>query len=44
MLADDPDPLPGLDHGMLEALRGPFDEVEAALAPALAVLKRRTRL
>lgn len=40
-LVDDPDPLPGLDHGMLEALRGPFDEVEAALAPALAVLKEK---
>ena len=40
-LADDEDPLPGLDHGMLEALRGPFDEVEAALAPALEILQKK---
>ena len=40
-LADDPDPIPGLDHGMLEALRGPFVEVEAALALALEALQQK---
>lgn len=40
-LADEEDPLPGLDHGMLEALRGPFEEIEAAMAPALEVLQRK---
>jgi hypothetical protein len=40
-LADAPEPAPGLDHAMMEALVGPFHECEHALGPALALLRKK---